>query len=86
MSCRVISRTAEQFLLNSVCQRCRELGYRRLVGEYIPTKKNVLVASLYPELGFVKCGASEDGRGSSFYVVDLDLTAKPTTFMQYCIG
>ena len=47
MSCRVIGRTVEQFFFGVLVERCRELGYRRIVGEYIPTKKNALVADLY---------------------------------------
>ena len=52
MSCRVIGRTAEEFCLNALLERAKSLGYQRLLGHYIPTKKNALVKDLYPRLGF----------------------------------
>ena len=42
MSCRVIGRTVEHFFFGAFLARGRELGYRRAIGEYVPTKKNVL--------------------------------------------
>jgi len=52
MSCRIIGRTAEEFCLNALLERARSLGYQRLLGHYIPTKKNALVKDLYSRLGF----------------------------------
>ena len=52
MSCRVIGRTAEHFLFGEFMARSRDFGYQRIIGEYIPTQKNALVAGLYEELGF----------------------------------
>ena len=43
MSCRVIGRTVEEFFVGELLERARRLGYRRILGEYIPTKKNALV-------------------------------------------
>ena len=37
MSCRVIARTAEEFTFAALLDRARALGFRRLVGEYLPT-------------------------------------------------
>lgn len=54
MSCRVIGRTVEQFFFGVFLSRCRALGYRRVVGEYVPTKKNALVSDLYDKLGFTR--------------------------------
>ena len=54
MSCRVIGRTVEQFLAGELIRTAGELGYRRLAGEFIPTKKNAVVASLYDDLGFAR--------------------------------
>ena len=57
MSCRVIGRTVEQFtfrvLLDQANRRC---GYRRIIGEYLPTAKNALVRDLYGSLGFQPLG------------------------------
>lgn len=52
MSCRVLKRGMEDFTLNTLVAYARENGYSRIVGEYLPTAKNVLVQNLYPNLGF----------------------------------
>ena len=80
MSCRVIGRTAEQFLFGLLMAEAKQLGHRRLLGEYIPTKKNVLVAELYDQLGFRKLdGAGDDG--AIRYELDLDEAAPPEAFV-----
>ena len=62
MSCRVIGRTAEHFLFNQLLSTAADGGYRRLVGEFIPTAKNAVVADLYQRLGFEALTGSEDGQ------------------------
>jgi FkbH-like protein len=59
MSCRIFSRTAEAFILRGLLKIARERGARRLVGEYVATVKNGVVADLYGRLGFT---AGEDGK------------------------
>lgn len=59
MSCRVLKRGLEVFALNALVARAKSLGVKTLVGEYLPTKKNAMVAHLYEELGFSPAG---DGR------------------------
>lgn len=54
MSCRVFSRSAEQFILRGVIDIAREMGATRLVGEYQPTPKNDVVADLYDRMGFIR--------------------------------
>jgi FkbH-like protein len=58
MSCRAIGRTVEDHLLNCVASHARQLGYNNLIGEYIPTAKNELVADLYERFGFQPMGMS----------------------------
>lgn len=53
MSCRVFSRSAEQYVLRGLLALARGRGVKRLLGEYLPTPKNDVVAALYPRLGFV---------------------------------
>ena len=61
MSCRVIARTCEQFLFNVLIDLARHLGWQAVCGEFIPTKKNELVAELYDRLGFERlCIAAEN--------------------------
>ena len=74
MSCRVIGRTLEQRVLHELVRRAEQLGHRRLVGEYVPTAKNALVAGLYTELGFVALGA---GR----HALELPAASLPRTFV-----
>jgi FkbH-like protein len=52
MSCRVLKRGMEEFVLNAIMQVAAENGYPRVVGEYIPTEKNQLVRDHYLRLGF----------------------------------
>lgn len=58
MSCRVLKRGMEEFILNQMAGSARSCGVSRLVGEYIPTSKNGIVKDLYPQLGF----AAHNGR------------------------
>jgi FkbH-like protein len=61
MSCRVIARTVENYLLNELVQIAKKLDYQSLQGEFIPTPKNQLVADLYDRLGFRRGPERPDG-------------------------
>ena len=52
MSCRVLKRGMEQFVLNHLAALAKQQGYAALVGEYLPTAKNGLVRDHYLKLGF----------------------------------
>lgn len=52
MSCRVLKRGMENFTLNTIVDYAKDNGFKRIIGEYIPTAKNKMVASHYPQLGF----------------------------------
>jgi FkbH-like protein len=80
MSCRVIGRTAEHFLFGLALRRAQELGYRRIVGEYVPTKKNPPVADLYDKLGFRRLDVS-GAEGAVLYGLELDAATEPETFV-----
>ena len=54
MSCRVLKRGMENFVLNNLTSFAREKGFTYLKGEYIPTAKNDMVRDHYKELGFEK--------------------------------
>jgi FkbH-like protein len=56
MSCRVLKRGMEQFVLNTIAGFAKENGYAFLKGEYIATQKNELVKEHYDNLGFKKHG------------------------------
>jgi FkbH-like protein len=59
MSCRVLKRGMEDFTLNTMVTAAKERGYKRIVGEYLPTAKNSMVADHYQRMGFT---ATADSR------------------------
>ncbi|HYW79229.1 MAG TPA: HAD-IIIC family phosphatase, partial [Thermoguttaceae bacterium] len=64
MSCRVLKRDVEHFLLNHTVETARSLGLMRIRGEYIPTPRNVIVRDHYARLGFVQVENDADGQTS----------------------
>ena len=54
MSCRVLKRSMENFVLNTIARFAKEHKYAVLTGEYIATAKNEMVANHYQILGFEK--------------------------------
>jgi FkbH-like protein len=58
MSCRVLGRGVEAATLNLVAAEARALGATKLIGEYIPTKKNGMVKDHYTKLGFTSMSES----------------------------
>ena len=53
MSCRVLKRGLENFVLNTIVDYAINNGYLIIIGEYIPTAKNDLVKDHYSDLGFI---------------------------------
>jgi FkbH-like protein len=70
MSCRVISRRLEEFVLDQLVEVARSEGLARLSGRYVPTRKNGLVAGHYDRLGFRRVGEEDDG--SSTWVLGVE--------------
>ena len=56
MSCRVLKRGMEEFIINKIVRTAKERGFARVEGEYLPTRKNAMVARLYAQHGFEDCG------------------------------
>lgn len=54
MSCRVFSRTFEEYIMNTVINEANAKNIKKIIGKYSPTKKNAVVADLYDRLGFEK--------------------------------
>ena len=78
LSCRVIGRGIESALLAYIGQQALRSGAKRLVGEYIATKKNAPCAEFYSHHGFARIDPSEGiFSGSVFY--ELDLTSSAIT-------
>ena len=55
MSCRVLKRGLEKVALNSICEIARKWSCRWIVGEYLPSKKNRMVSTLFQEHEFEEC-------------------------------
>lgn len=74
MSCRVLKRGMEEFMVNGMFQAAREHGFTAVNGEYIPTPKNKMVKDIYPTMGFLETGenryrlAVEDYREKTVWI------------------
>ncbi len=68
MSCRVLKRGMENFTLNVIVDFARQHGYKHMIGEYLPTRKNKLVERHYESLGFSRIYNDEVQQ----YVLDID--------------
>jgi FkbH-like protein len=75
MSCRVLKRGVEQFLLNHLVACARERGLTRVLGEFIATPKNELVRDHYAGLGFSQIGG--EAPGYTVWELRLDDTWQP---------
>lgn len=56
MSCRVLKRTMEAFIVNTMIEKAEKAGAIRVVGEYRKTPKNSMVENIYQEMGFEALG------------------------------
>ena len=52
MSCRVLKRGMEEFIMNKLVDVARNGGYKTIRAEYIPTSKNTMVKDLHSTMGF----------------------------------
>ena len=68
MSCRVLKRGMENFTLNTMVEYARKKGYKRIVGEYLPTPKNKMVEQHYLNLGF----EPRSGATTAQYILEID--------------
>jgi len=62
MSCRVLKRGMEEAMLDALVDRARALKVDTIVGTYLPTPKNGMVADHYGALGFECVERTDDGR------------------------
>lgn len=76
MSCRVLGRRVEEAALAYVCAAAKVEGAKRLVGRYIPSAKNGMVADHYGKLGFSLLKETETRE--TVWALDLDNYCPPT--------
>jgi FkbH-like protein len=61
MSCRVLARGVEEYLMNYVLHEATRLRLKWLAGTYIPTAKNGMVREFFPRFGFEKLREEPNG-------------------------
>jgi predicted enzyme involved in methoxymalonyl-ACP biosynthesis len=69
MSCRVLKRGMELCMFDALVEECQGRGISRIIGTYIPTAKNQMVADHYRELGFQPLDADEAGATRWIYEI-----------------
>ena len=76
MSCRVLKREVEFAIFDALVEKCQELGIHKIVGVYIPSKKNSLVAGHYESLGFYRVDGTPQDRELWHYEVPQAYSAR----------
>ncbi len=56
MSCRVLKRGMEEFIVNKIFETAKSGGFEKIKAEYIPTAKNKMVKDIYDTFGFTVTG------------------------------
>ena len=77
MSCRVLKREFELAMFDALIEECQSRGIRTIVGVYVPSKKNGMVAEHYSNLGFTSAGGTSEG--SELWHFDVRPTYSPKT-------
>jgi FkbH-like protein len=77
MSCRVLKREMEVAMFDALVEQCQARGICKIVGVYIPSKKNSMVAEFYGTLGFSPAGEASHGR--QLWRYDVAATCSPKT-------
>ena len=76
MSCRVLKREMELAMFDALVEQCHTRGIRKIVGVYVPSKKNSMVAQHYAGLGFSPAGDASQGGTLWSYIVPAMYSAK----------
>jgi FkbH-like protein len=76
MSCRVLKREMEFAMLDALIQECRARGISRIVGVFIPSKKNGMVAELFQLMGFFPMPESSAGRSLWYFEVPSEFSPR----------
>ncbi|MEG2340940.1 MAG: HAD-IIIC family phosphatase, partial [Odoribacter sp.] len=78
MSCRVLKRGMEIFTLNTILVYAKRNGFKRIIGEYLPTAKNKMVEGHYSSLGFQKM----DKRNKQQFEFKVDNCPEETSYIR----
>ncbi len=78
MSCRVFSREVEYETMNILVQQAQSRGIKTIVGDYVPSAKNVIVRDLYGTLGFATQAEAPEGVGARWALNVADYAPRET--------
>ncbi|HOY41624.1 MAG TPA: HAD-IIIC family phosphatase [Chitinophagales bacterium] len=76
MSCRVLKRGMEGFVLNTIVEFAQLNGFKNIIGEYIPTPKNEMVKDHFKHLGFQEIGGKWQLELSEYQYKNVYITKK----------
>jgi FkbH-like protein len=79
MSCRVLRRGVEQYVMNAIFEQAQYRGASRVIGRYLRTAKNGMVKDFYSGFGFENIAAADNG-DTVWALAPSDYVRK-TTFM-----
>ena len=75
MSCRVLKRGMENFVLNTIVNKMKLKGVKQIEGEYIPSTKNQIVVNHYNDLGFTETNGK--------WVLDINSYLERETYINF---
>ena len=81
MSCRVLGRRVEEAILAHVAAAARAEGAKVLIGSYIPSGRNAIVADHYRKLGFTEIAGDGDGTRWKLDLVTYSAPELPMTIV-----
>jgi FkbH-like protein len=79
MSCRVLTRGVEEFLMNYLVDAACRMGLKTITGSYIPTVKNAMVKDFYSHFDFTR--VESHGNGASEWQLRVEEYRNRTVFI-----
>ncbi len=79
MSCRVLARGVEEYLMARVVEIARKRNFQRIQAEYIPSAKNGMVKDFYARFGFEQ---ESDDKGHTRWNLDINSFRPTMTYIQ----
>lgn len=87
MSCRVLGRHLESWVLSEIIRRASKHGFEYLIGEFIPTERNIVANSFFENYGFTALGVDSNigaevsksnlSSGSDLFIMPVNSTKIP---------
>jgi FkbH-like protein len=81
MSCRVLGRKVEDAMLARIAEAARAAGIATLIGRYLPTAKNNMVADHYAKLGFTLLEEKDGARTFALLLASYETPELPLTVL-----